>query len=208
MRYYFVLLEIKKSKPKPVLLLSTESHAANSLVTTRSGKVVNKPLVVKKYNVGMGGVDLSDKKLYHVAADRPTRRYWKKIFQNLLDISVLNAYIIYCNNTDRNNLLQRRDFIIEIIETLCQQFQTSEPSPQRVPLKKDEESHEYTKLPLRKERYCAVCSERGLKKRSRHWCPACQVGVHEDCWKHLQHYHRKLGRKRKLIDMGSADNDN
>jgi len=49
-----------------------------------------------------------------------------------------------------------------------------------------------------KERDCIVCSDRaaGIRRRSRHWCPGCGVGVHEKCLDGLEHRSRVGGRKR------------
>jgi len=49
-----------------------------------------------------------------------------------------------------------------------------------------------------KEGDCIVCSDRaaGIRRRSRHWCPGCGVGVHEKCFDGLEHRSRVGGRKR------------
>ncbi|XP_045584534.1 longitudinals lacking protein, isoforms H/M/V isoform X5 [Procambarus clarkii] len=62
--------------------------------------------------------------------------------------------------------------------------------------------HEYTKLPGRRERFCALCP-----RRSRHWCPGCNVGVHEGCWPKLKHYRRPTGRPRPRKIKCTADDD-
>ena len=71
------------------------------------------------YNKYMGGVDLSDRKIYHVSAERPTRRYWKKIFFNLLDMALLNSYELYRANTDAAQCKSRHDFLCAVVESLC-----------------------------------------------------------------------------------------
>ncbi len=43
----------------------------------------------------MDGVDLSDCKIYHVSAEHPSKRFWKKIFVNLVDLALQNSYILY-----------------------------------------------------------------------------------------------------------------
>lgn len=65
------------------------------------------------------------KKYNHVAANHATRRYWIKIFHNLLDMSLLNKYNIYMRNTDRP--MPRYDFMVEIIEALCYGASTFNP---------------------------------------------------------------------------------
>ena len=81
----------KQSQRRPVLMLST-AHKANIETKTIRGKELTKPSMVFDYNTYMGGIDLSDKIICHYAAERPTRRYWKKIFFNLVDICLLNSY--------------------------------------------------------------------------------------------------------------------
>lgn len=51
-------------------------------------------------------------------------------------------------------------------------------------------------------RLCAVCKTRGIKKRSRYWCPGFNCGIHRECFSALEHFWRplKLGRKRKASD--------
>ena len=79
----------KASVTKPVLALSTFCNAENKEIRTAAGRQVTKPLITDFYNTGMGGVDVSDKKIYHLASERATHRYWLKLFMNLIDKSDL-----------------------------------------------------------------------------------------------------------------------
>jgi len=47
-------------------------------------------LVYMTYNAGMGGVDLMDRKIYQIAAERPCNKCWMKNLFNLVDIAVRN----------------------------------------------------------------------------------------------------------------------
>ncbi|GFO36440.1 PiggyBac transposase uribo2 [Plakobranchus ocellatus] len=107
----------KKSQTKPVLAHST-CHDAGMETKTIKGKQKTKPVLIFYYNKYMGGVDLSDKKIYHYAAERSTRRYWKKIFHNLIDIAILNSWILFSLSTGKK--LDRERFIIEVVENLCE----------------------------------------------------------------------------------------
>mgnify|MGYP002804405118 CR=1 FL=1 len=184
----------KKSQRKPVLLLSTSTLADNVTVRTRSGKSIMKPQIILDYNKGMGGVDVSDRKIYEFAAERSTHRYWSKVWRNLIDVSIMNAYELYKLNTDPSNVQSRHSFIVSVVEALClgQGGVSQEQIPSTPLLSRGTEEHGFALLPERKERDCAVCSDRsqpGGRKRSRHWCPACKVGVHEKCYPQFSHCH-------------------
>ena len=109
----------KKSQRKPVLMLSTNAAAGVSDSRTAAGLMKRQPNCIIDYNKYMGGVDLSDRKIYHVSAERPTRRYWKKIFFNLLDMALLNSYELYRANTDAGQCKNRHDFLCAVVESLC-----------------------------------------------------------------------------------------
>ena len=53
------------------------------------------PTCVKDYNLFMGGVDLADQYLsYYSLTQRRTLKWWKKMFWRMMDISILNSWII------------------------------------------------------------------------------------------------------------------
>lgn len=54
-----------------------------------------KPVMIDKYNQFMGGIDMSDKCVYHNSCDRHTTKYWKKLLFNFIDIAIFNAYVLY-----------------------------------------------------------------------------------------------------------------
>ena len=109
----------KRSQRKPVLMLSTGTAAGMMNVTTGARVVKRKPVCIVAHNKYMGGVDISDRKIYHVSAERPSKRYWKKVFFNMLDMAVLNSYELYKANTDDQQRKNRHDYICAIVESLC-----------------------------------------------------------------------------------------
>jgi len=173
----------KKSQQKPVLLLSTGEAAGMTEVTTAAGRVKQKPKVIAAYNKFMGGVDLSDRKIYHVSAERPSKRYWKKIFFNLMDMALLNSYELYKVNTDDKERKSRHDYLASVVESLCAVDDAPQAAVQ-VPGR-----HVLEHLPGRKERDCVLCSDRtrGIRKRSSYWCPGCDDGIHKQCFHKMQH---------------------
>ncbi|KAL0869809.1 hypothetical protein ABMA27_006026 [Loxostege sticticalis] len=74
-----------------VATISTYHGNATTIV---EGKT--KPIVVADYNIMMGGVDKKDGMLAMYPVERKRTRVWyKKFFRRLLNVSVLNSYIIY-----------------------------------------------------------------------------------------------------------------
>ncbi|KAI0218363.1 hypothetical protein LSAT2_029928 [Lamellibrachia satsuma] len=169
-----------------------------------------KPKCVVDYNRYMVGVDLSDRKIYHVSAERPSRRYWKKIFFNLMDMALLNSFELYYSNTDGRRRKTRYDFICSVLESLCgvngvgeaaaaeAAAQPAAPAaqPAAAPAAQPDvaqpavpEGHQLQHLPGKQERDCVVCSDRsrGIRKRSSYWCAGCGSGVHKHCFCNLVH---------------------
>lgn len=171
----------KATQKKPVMLLSTGSTPTNFCYEKRE-KQKMKPAMVVLYNKSMGGVDMSDRKIYQIAAERATKRYWVKIFRNLIDMSIRNSYELFLKAHPRSKLTCV-DFCTDIVESLCG---STDPIPAPPPI---DPNHQLADLPGSTERECVVCSDRqaGRRRRSRTWCPGCRVGVHKKCWEQFRH---------------------
>lgn len=193
----------KKSKKNPVIVLST-GHNAKMVTKTVRGKEKTKPACIIDYNNYMGGVDISDRIIYHYASERATHRYWKKIFFNFVDISLMNSYILFTTARPDEKKMERKKFVIKVLEDLCRDNLLARQTVQRatptaaIP---QQATHRLFLLPGRKEMNCYVCSKPGARKRSRHWCPRCQVGCHERCEANFQHTDGiGASKKRRAID--------
>lgn len=182
----------QKKTWKPVYFITTGYHAEDTVVRSKSGLEATKPIIINKYNQFVGKVDA--KSNYHLSSARQTRRYWVKIFYNLLDTAIMNAFILYSKNTDKP--LERHDFIRSIIEDLVRDETDSVSQPG--PSGDDElaEEHKLEHLPERRQRMCSVCKSKG---RTSFWCPGCNTGVHKECFHKLDHHWRPThaGKKRK-----------
>ena len=168
--------------------------AGVSDVRTEAGLMKRKPNCIDDYNKYMGGVDLSNRKIYHVSAKRPTRRYWKNIFFNLLDMALLNTYELYRANTDAAQYKSRHDFLYSVVESLCGVEEPRlEMEAARAPAQAAQqfEGHMLQHLPGRQERDCAVSSYRsgGIRTRSSHYFTGCGSGVHKLCFDSMTHNH-------------------
>lgn len=149
----------------------------------------------------MGEVDVKDKSIYHVTCSRGTRKYWKKIFTNFLDMALHNSYILYNMNTDKPS--SRRYFIVSVLSSLCESERNSVPPAVDDVLGPP---HELAKLPNTNCRLCAVCKKNNIKKKTNFYCPGCNWGIHPKCYHLLEHYPRATrtgGRKRRVASSDS-----
>ena len=63
--------------------------------------VVACPEVVKHYNENMGGVDKHDMLRQMYGVNRKSMKWWHRIFFGLLDMTIVNAYALYCDAKDK-----------------------------------------------------------------------------------------------------------
>lgn len=66
---------------------------------------VPRPYLVDRYNKYMGGVDLNDMLVALYRMDIGVKRYYLRIFYGLIDISIVNAWLLYrkcCQNKGKN----------------------------------------------------------------------------------------------------------
>ena len=67
------------------------------------------------YNNYMGGVDLTDQYLsYYSMTTRQTLKWWKKVFWRLLDITIVNSWILF-----RTNYLDHLSTPTKVLITTC-----------------------------------------------------------------------------------------
>ncbi len=57
--------------------------------------LVKMPFPIAEYNKYMGGVDLSDQFCSNIETEKKTFKWWKKLFFHIMDVCVVNAWIIY-----------------------------------------------------------------------------------------------------------------
>ena len=99
---------------KPVRIVSTY-HSAK---LTRQGK----PKCVTKYNKYLGGVDLNDMLTSFYSDNIKTVKLWKRIVFNLFQRFVINAYILYKQNTSDRPIKTRLQFTESVIDSLANEY--------------------------------------------------------------------------------------
>lgn len=84
---------------KPVYVVTT-AHQPNETTVRRrnpdgTATHIKCPEAVAEYNRNMGGVDLHDQLNCYYSYDRKSKRWWLRLFFHLLDIAVVNSFILY-----------------------------------------------------------------------------------------------------------------
>jgi len=91
------------------LLTTAHSRSASTVMKRPKGSKEKVPVAcptcVVDYNSFMGGVDLTDQYLsYYTLTNRKTVKWWKKVFWRLIDMSILNSFIIFKTNFPESDI--------------------------------------------------------------------------------------------------------
>jgi hypothetical protein len=148
-----------------------------------SGHAV-KPHVIEDYNTHMGYVDKSDRMTNSYGIARRTWKWTKKLFFHLLDMTILNSFLLHkscggkmTHKTFREVLV--RDLILQPLEAnvAVSGVYRGRPSPSGAQLSRLEVKHSQHWPTKGKQRRCRVCS---LNKKTRitlYSCKKCDVGL-------------------------------
>ncbi|CAF1455356.1 unnamed protein product [Rotaria magnacalcarata] len=84
---------------------------------------VKRPNVIKLYNTHMEGVDLLDMLVSFYRINNRSKKYYMKIIFHLIDLSVVNGWLLYCRDCSqfrlsKNEILSSLQFRVEIAEAL------------------------------------------------------------------------------------------
>ncbi|KAF9407212.1 hypothetical protein HW555_012682 [Spodoptera exigua] len=110
-----------------VAMLST--YHGNGVQSIRGS---TKPILILDYNIMMGGVDKKDQMLAMYPIERKRTKIWyKKLFRRLLNVSVLNAYIVHKHNS--SSPLSHRNFRIRLIKQLLSKHSAALPLLPKIP---------------------------------------------------------------------------
>ncbi|GFN77996.1 PiggyBac transposable element-derived protein 4 [Plakobranchus ocellatus] len=180
----------KKAK-KHVTMVSTKTIVAN--VEVRPG--VSKPQVVHTYNQFMNGCDRSDQSLgYYGIHNRRSNKWWKKIFLWILEIAMLNAFILFKQRrpagTLKSHLHTFKNFKLNLVTQLARRAITSaDPStPVPTPSKRGRKSttgpverfteNKHLIVRTNEDRRCKYCSTPDKPVRTSFNCEGCSDTPH------------------------------
>ncbi|XP_023213037.1 piggyBac transposable element-derived protein 4-like [Centruroides sculpturatus] len=182
------LMALKWISKREVYMLSTVHDNNMKTYSNIYKQPVTKPKVIFDYNRGMGGVDLSDQRIANYSlARRRTKKCYIKFFFHLLDITILNSFIIYkkCGH-DITHLKFRTELIKDIIDHHLKgdglrkrrTYEHDIAISQRllgnhfICRNQISRSTDYT---LR--RACVVCSANNVRRDVRYSCRQCDVAL-------------------------------
>jgi hypothetical protein len=87
---------------------------------------MEQPKEVIDYNLGMGGVDLSDACLTNYRSTRKRlKKYYQKHFRHLIDICYWYSYLLY---KKKGSSICRMECRVELKEKLISKYRTTEQS--------------------------------------------------------------------------------
>ena len=119
------MLAIKWMDKRAVTALTT-IHDNTSVAVERRNRhaaggweTVMKPQVIVEYNRYMGGVDHADQLLSYYGFGHRTVKWWRRAFFFLLDMAVVNSYILYTlQNPDKRRRLSHEQFRVTLATDL------------------------------------------------------------------------------------------
>ena len=120
------LVAVRWHDRRDVYMVSTAHNTSVEVAMKRpKGSRDKQPLLcpscVSDYNMYMGGVDLADQYIsYYSLTQRRTLKWWKKVFWRMIDISILNSWIIFRTNFPESEIHSHRLFRIELVHELVQ----------------------------------------------------------------------------------------
>ena len=179
---------------RKVMVASTAHSSADGTVTRgRARQEFARPVAIQEYSKYYCGVDKSDQLRSYYGTSVKAFKWWKYLFYFCVDVSVINAYILYCEYMKarpgpHNKQLSHFDFTISVMKSLAGNF-TSRQRPGKKAGQKRPAVHELTKITTKRgQRDCAHCKQQNKRTKSgkaiqtTYQCLGCGVGLCNTCY--------------------------
>lgn len=170
-----------------VTMLTTKHKISRNEMTEKASKWPNKPPVLKPdavldYTKHMGGVDRADHVISSYQFMRRTKKWYRKLFFWLLEVSTINSYILYKSLQEDNNRppMSHKQFRLRLVEDLVRDyvqqtrnFARRRPGrPQTDIQRLNGKLHVMGKAPKGSFR-CHVCTKKKVRKETVYFCKTC-----------------------------------
>ena len=190
-------MAVIKWKDKKDVVLLTTMHSLEFAETEKTNRYTGqkcvKPTVVIDYNQNMGGVDVDDQILSKFHTMRRCKKAYKKIFFYLIDMMLLNSYVIFKNHKkDRVFHIFKQQLAEEIIGEYLPNIKVSEPSNDSIT--RYTRRHFPIRIPptpakgSRTSKRCVACLSKCIRRETVFKCHICDVPL---CIDHFKEFHEK-----------------
>ncbi|KAL3062048.1 hypothetical protein OYC64_010047 [Pagothenia borchgrevinki] len=118
-----VVLSVYQCKPRRNVTILSTQHQHVDISTERK----KTPETVEYYNHSKVGVDVLDQMARQYSVKGGTRRWPVAVFYNVLDLAVINAWVLYRSCLSQN--IPRRDFMLQLAHELRAEWMASKAPP-------------------------------------------------------------------------------
>jgi len=148
------------------------------------GRKAIKPQIVMDYNHHMGFVDKGDRMANSYFINRRTFKWTKKLFFHLLDLAILNSYILLSSCGGKK--MSHRDFRYTLVRNMLAHAGPEWRIPRPLGRPPNVESHvarlevcgsKHWPIPSETQLGCRVCKARGVTQKVFVKCRKCEVGL-------------------------------
>ncbi|KAJ4449518.1 hypothetical protein ANN_00918 [Periplaneta americana] len=172
-----------KTKPNNVVLLLSTTHDTASINPTSK-----KPDIIEFYNSRKGAVDTLDQMCNQITCSRKTRRWPLCVFYGMVNIALVNSYVIYAHNkiSNKEKPLTRRQFGKELHSALTNSLVTHRLGMRNLPrlLRLSMTEILHVNMPVdepeaqesRKRKICAFCPSKRLRM-TKVFCYKCSRAI-------------------------------
>ena len=150
------------------------------ILTRRTSKFHEKPVVVVDYNNHMLGVDKLDQLVSYYSFLHKSLKWWRKVYFWMLEVVVVNSYIIYKEHITQHHLqpLSHLAYRRKLIEALSQdQRATRIDSHTHRSIQQEQrlQDSKHFMRKVHKRRDCVICSDRksGSRRLTPYVCITC-----------------------------------
>lgn len=171
---------------KNIVPMISTYHLPEVGATVKYGYFRYRPKVI--LDLSMGGIDRKDQLLSSFPLERSRNLCWyKKLFRRLLNVSVLNASVIYDHDRTGSAKLRNRNYRMRLIKEMLDKYISPKNPPPQPPPNALAQMH----LPLKtKTQRCKLCYQHKVRRTTVWRCGTCQVNLCiEGCY---TQYHKNL----------------
>lgn len=152
-------------------IVSTNEIKGEVEVLDKRGTVTVKPTIVNEYNKVMNGCGRADQMgFYYNILNRKTVKWWKRVFSWCIEVSQVNAFILYClkryADEKPTHLLTFKEVLISEMLTEADNIKPENHKPHRVPHPNVPVTTQHKHLVTwsKDDRNCVICSGPGQRK--------------------------------------------